>query len=198
MAKIIRVRTVLQYGSGGPGLATHYFFGAGATPVTADMTDVAGRVRLFWDALKTLLYTGTTCQVQGAADVLEDSTGKLTGGLAVTNPAVVTGTGGATPLPPSVQVLARLETANVVRNRRVHGRVFVGQLSTVAQTNGAPSASVPGAVTAAVATLLTGATASAAVVWQRPNALKGYTGQSSSITSGSTMPVFAILRSRRD
>ena len=197
MATIMRVRATLNYGAGGPGVGTFYFTGSVATPVTADATDVVGRVRAFYAALAAQLGTNMSVSVQGSVDTLEDSTGVLNGGLVVTPPAILAGTGIAPYLPVTNCLVVRLTTNTIVGTRRLEGRSYVGPLSGAAASSGlVPTTAAGTAANTAVNALLTGATASFAVVWHRPKGFVG--GQIGQISGGSAWSQFGSLRSRRD
>ena len=196
MPNMMRVRTTLNYGQGGPGLSTAYFFGAGGSPVTADATDVVGRVRAFWAALVGMLDNGMAAAPSGNVDLIDSATGALTGGLTVAPPAIVTGTGGATPLPPANCLLIRLQTATIVAGRRLEGRVYVSRLSTVANLAGVPTTAAGVASTNAVTALLSGATTSSPLVWHRP--IGAGSGSTGVVLGGAAAPFFGVLRSRRD
>lgn len=198
MADLGRIRTILSYGAGGPGVVTHYFVGSSGFPTNADATDMCARVRAFWVALAPMLYTGCAAAVNGAVDVIDETDGSLVGGVTGTTPAIVPGTGGATPLPPAVAVVVRYQTSTIVGKRRLEGRSFITQLSTVASTNGAPTTSVGSQTVSAVAALLSGSTSSKAVVWSRPGGDPHRAGSDGQIIGGTAAPFFGSIRSRRD
>ena len=196
MADLLRIRTVLSYGAGGPGLSTAYFRGTAFVPSAADLTDCAARVRAFWAAEAPDLDNGCSAAVQGDADIIDESTGALIGGLSIAPPAIVAGSGGASYLPPATQILVRLNTATIIGTRRLKGHVNVGRVTVTSSANGAPTVNVGTRATAAVAALLAGATGSVPVVWHRPKTAGS--GNSGAIIGGSAAPFFAVLRSRRD
>lgn len=197
MAQMMRVRTVLSYGSGSPALGTHYLRGAAFSVVLADATDAVARVRAFWAAVAGLMDNGNAAAVQGAVDVLDEQTGVLQGGFSPAPPAIVTGTGGATTLPPATQVLCRLATGGVVAGRRLQGRVNIGRVALSASTStGGPTVAVGTACVAAGTALLAGGGPAVPVVWHRP--IAAGSGITFSITGATGAPFFAVIRSRRD
>lgn len=197
MATIMRVRATLNYGAGGPGVGTFYFTGSAGAPVTADATDVCGRVRAFYNALTAQLGTNMSVSVQGAVDTLDSATGVLNGGLTVSPPAIVTGAGISPYLPVTNALVVRLQTATIVGTRRLEGRSFVGPLSGAAASSGlVPTVAAGTAAVTAVNALLSGATASVAQVWHRPRGFVG--GAIGPIVGGSAWSQFGSLRSRRD
>lgn len=198
MAEIMRVRATLSYGSGSPGLSTFYFLPGTAGGVTADATDVCGRVHDYWAALVTLLKNTTTIDVDSSVDVLEASTGELTGALAATPPAQVLGTASAELLPVAGMLLLQLFTGDIHAGRKVRGRSFIGPVVELANQDGVPTGAARTAVVAAAAELLTGATGSIHVVWSRPDSPPGDPGFHSQVLSYGCASYFAVLRSRRD
>lgn len=198
MAEILRVRTVLAYGAGSPGLYTAYFLPGTAGGVTADATDCAGRVRAFWQALNPYLSTTFTANVDSVVDVIEASTGELTGALAATPPAQVTGTEGGEYLPVAAMLLLQLFTGDVHAGRKVRGRSFIGPITELSNASGIPTGTVRTALVAAAASLLAGATGSKLVVWSRPDSPPGDPGFHSEVLSFGCATYFAALRSRRD
>jgi len=197
MPNLARVRASLIYGAGGPGLGTFYFRPTGVTSTPAELADMVARVRAFYAALTTMLYSGLIVTVQGEVDEIDSATGDLTGSYSTTPPAAVVGTGGATQLPPTTCILVRLVTTTVVNRRILKGRTFVGPLASVASTTtGSPTTSVGSTSAAAVAALLAVASTEIPVVWHRPKAAGS--GNWGPITGGSAWSSFGSLRSRRD
>jgi hypothetical protein len=128
---------------------------------------------------------------------VEATTGVLTGAFTGTTPASVTGTVATDGLPRQTQGLCRLGTSSVVDGRRLRGRLFLpGTTEAQNDTNGLPvSAYTTGIVSSFGSILSPGATASAPVVWHRPQAGAG--GVSAAITSVAAAPTWSVLRSRR-
>jgi hypothetical protein len=199
MAQLIRVRTLITFSPGGPGLMTHYFRGAAAVPVIADATDVVARVRAFLQANVLLLSASATWAPNGACDVIDDVTGDVVGSVVGVTPAVVVGTGASGDAPRSIQFIHRMITSTFIRGRRLRGRSNLGPVGGGTGQRVAPAAAdITSIRNAAAANLGVGTTASFPVVWQRPNTLLGLTGQSAAITAHDVSPVWGSLRSRRD
>lgn len=198
MAEIMRVRSVLTYGTGSPGLSTFYFLPGTAGGVTADATDAVGRVHAYWEDLVTYLKNTFFVNVDSTVDVVDAVDGELTGSLAATPVAQTVGTGADAYLPVAAMLLLQLFTGDVHSGRKVRGRSFIGPVTELANLNGVPSQTVRAAVVAAAADLLTGATATTLVVWSRPDSPPGDPGFHSEVLSFGCASYFAALRSRRD
>lgn len=198
MAQIMRVRTTLNYGSGGPGLHTVYWAGATSTASAPDASDAVARVRAMFLAMAALFPTTWSVQVQGDVEVLEETTGALQGGFSVTNPLPVVGTGGATQSATAAMALIRLRTAQVVGRRLLRGRWYLGPVASgiVASNGQIASGNRTIGDNAANGLLTGGATASTPQVWHRP--VGGANGAAYDIVSCSTWNELAVLRSRRD
>lgn len=197
---IYRVRTVLSFGQGSPGLNTHYFVPAGS-PSSAEALVAVNRVRGCWDVFKTSLSTGMTAQVSGAVDTLDETTGVLTGSFGVATPAVVTGTSGAGQAPTFLQAGLLLLTQGIVNGRRVRGRSNLGPLHSGNAGTALPPASLNTNIDAYGVALVASSAAPQVVVWSRPivpphpNPRPG----SAFIVSGTTHSAkFWADRSRRD
>ena len=198
MTDMLRVRATLNYGNGGPGLYTSYWRPGTTGGVTADATDVAGRVRGFFIGIAGQLPNSTTVVVNPQVDVIEDIAGALRGSLQATPPAVVTGTGGATIGALAAMALARLRSGTVLGGRAVKGRWYLGPLASVAfSTSGGLAAASVTAINAAGAALLpAAATTSHLGIWHRPQGGTG--GALVDCDAISTWDQIAVMRSRRD
>jgi hypothetical protein len=198
MAVILRVRTVLNYGSGGPGLATHYFAPGTIGGSNADAADVATRVRNFFLACVGLCVIGDTFQVQSDVAAIEATTGALTGLFTAGTLAVVTGTGAGSRGPIAAMALVRSRTNVVLNGRLLRGRQYFGpmRVATVDSQGRIVASDVATLNVAAAAIIPAAATTSAPAVWHRPTLLAA--GGHALITSYSTWAEFAVLRSRRD
>jgi hypothetical protein len=198
VTSIMRVRTVLTYGSGGPGLHTAYWIPGTPPGVTADANDAVGRVRGFWLGIAAQFPTTFSSQVQSDVALIDDLTGSLQGQLSATPVAVVTGTSGAASAARAVMILAQLRTSTVRGGRLLRGRWYLGPPKAAAvQANGGIDPATITAVNGAGASMIApGATASALAVWARPVAGGG--GQAVAVQSIGTWAEAAVLRSRRD
>jgi hypothetical protein len=193
-----RVQTILTGWSGSPALNTFYWVGAGPVLTQAEINEAASRVRAFWAAAAGLLPAGVQVNVQPSVDILEQTTGELTGSLAV-GPAlaVVNGSGVGEFYAPGIMAMLTLETNVTIARRRLRGRSYIGPLTETGVTSGTLSpASVASLNTAAAPLLATTPTAIKLSVWSRPK--PGTPGRAVTVQSVSTQPKLAHLRSRRD
>lgn len=197
MAVDMRVRTVLSYGTGGPGLHTVYWRPGTTGGVTADATDAVARVRAFWSAAAGLFPNTFGAQVSSDVALIEDSTGALVGGLSATPVAVVAGTASGSFGPLANMALLRLRTGVVVNGRALRGRWYLGPTAANAinALGGLTTGNIAALNAAGAGMLAAGATTSFPVVWHRPGA---GTGISANITSMSAWDQLAVMRSRRD
>jgi hypothetical protein len=197
VGSMYRVRSVISGAVGLPGLATHYYRSTTVGGVLADAQAVANRVRAGWSAGTGIFQNVITVQVQPQVDVLDDTTGKITGGQTVTAPAVVTGTGVGGFGPTPAAGLIRWETNTIVRGRRLRGRTF---LSPLGANMFSGSVMAPGFLTAAAAIAVgmegTLPANPPMVVWSRPTAAA--VGTSADVTGHTIPTLIAVLRSRRD
>lgn len=198
MTVIMRVRSTISYGAGGPGLVTHYFLPATTGGSTTDATNAVAGVRAFWLALASLMPTSSSALVQPAVDTIQDTSGALVGGLSGTPVGIVPGTATAPFHPVMVALVIRYRTAGIVANRRVEGRSFVSPLASAPAGSTSPSVGAGTAAQNAVAALLATTTA-APLVWSRPKVGPGArSGSSYTVVSGDAWSQFGSLRSRRD
>lgn len=188
VASIMRARFTIFLANGQFGLYQTFWRPGTGGGSTADATDILARVRASLDAIKATLSAGTSYVGQTAVDVLEDSTGVLTGSFTGTGPAAVVGTGSGDSLPANICYLVRNRTALVVNGRRLNGRSYI---STPSEGNndsaGKPLSATVAIVNAGLVTALTGgSTLSFPVVWHRPT--NGAGGTSGAITSVACEP----------
>ena len=160
MAEIARLRVGLE-GPGvvGPGVMTFYHRAGGSGLPTAVGTFLTSLVGLFPDDL--------TLQVPNAGDLIEASTGALTGVWASGAPSTITGTQTAVfQLGSGIRI--KWTTGGIVNRRRVRGSTFLVPASSGAfTTTGRVTSATISAVTAAAALLLTNAGGDL-VIWSRP------------------------------
>ena len=197
MANLARVVSSLTGQTGLPGNSVHYFQVASTTPTTAECTDIAGRVRAFWNGLLTYLAAGVRVQVSSTCDTFDSLSGLLVGSNTGTTPAVVVASGTDT-LPPATQAGLKMKTAQPLNNRLLQGRTFIGPLGTNSMTStGNPTAALITAIGASGALMATGATSALHVVWHRPSPT-GQGGLASAVTAYTGATKMWVLRSRRD
>ena len=197
-SEILRVKTILGGWIGGPGLSQMYFsptIGVVLTPT--DCADAAAAVRTFWLGLISHQPNAWTATVEPVVQVLEATTGALLREVAITPPAVVTGTAGGSFGPTAVGALASWHTSGVFNGRLVRGRTFVNPTGAGEFTSsGRVSAGMIAAVQAVGAALLATATP-IFTIWHRPT-LGGANGGIAEVTGCTVSDTESILRSRRD
>jgi len=191
MADIFRLR-VPWSGSGvvGPGLSTFYCDG-GATAA-----NISPAVHTFFEAIKSFFPTGVTWQIPNGGDLIDPTTGLLTGvwtsggaftsvGTDASNYAAGTG--------------ARItwNTAAILRGRRVKGRLFLVPLTVLSYSGDGTLNNGNRTTIETAANAYTAATGVLPVVWNRPTTPGGTNGTSSLITSASVPDMVTALRTRR-
>lgn len=187
MAALARVRCVWSGATlVGPGLSTFYFAGA-HSGFTADLSD-------FFQAIDNYFPIGTTVTVPSSGDLIEDSTGELTGTWS--DPATGPGTGGgAGAFTQGVGVRVRWGTAGVVAGRRVRGATFLAPMDhDVFSADGTPDPTVRTVISTAASALVT-ASGSNMKVWSRPAPGRG--GSSHTVVAADMPDTPSWLRSRR-
>jgi hypothetical protein len=164
---------------------------------TADATDCLARFRTLWEGVKAIMSTTVTIDYDPICIAVEATTGALTGAFAGTDPLSSTGADSGDALPRQTQALLRLATSSVVGGRRLRGRLFIpGMVETSNTSTGQVVGTTVSTLTTAGSTILAaGATASAPVIWHRPEAGAG--GVSALITGVSCATTWSVLRSRR-
>lgn len=198
MTSIARIRSVFTGFPGGPGVATMY---------SVNTATLAASVRAFWQAIAGALPGDVHIQVEGFGDLLEDTTGALTGAWSTATPAIVNGTSGAPYMAPAGAVINWV-SATILDGRRVRGRTFVVPIAGEAeQVDGSLSAGVLGTLSGAASGLVI-AEAGGFCIWHRPRAAKPADGSRPAVTaragghalvtSHSVPDLVAVLRSRRD
>ena len=192
MANIVRFRTIWNNFPGAPGYTNLYVSGA-EDPTVAATT--ASALRDFWVAIDGLIPTGTQLQVQGTADVIEDTTGQIVDQVSFTTPTPVTATGAGAYSGTSGALIDWL-TSTYRNGRRVRGRSYIVPIVASAyDTNGSLLTGTITTLTGAAQAWLA-ATDGASVVWSRPTATHPVGG--SSVINSSAVPDLAVvMRSRR-
>lgn len=113
---LCRVRTVWTGWPGAPGVSTMLFDAAATPPLTA----VSG----FWTAVRSLLPSAITLQVEGTGQTLDPLTGKANGNWTGTAPAPVQGFGGPKYAGPSGAMVS-WRTGAFIDGREVRGKTFL-------------------------------------------------------------------------
>ena len=197
MADMMRIRATLLGFVGAPGLATFYF--VGSTPTTAaEALEASTRVRAYFESFKARYPSTCSVQYSTQVDLLDPSTGRLTGGLSVALPVTTVGAGAGSYLSPGISLLGQMATTSIINGRRVRGHTNMTPiLASDSTATGTPQLAAIGALNTAIALLgTTIVTPIVHVVWHRPKNFAG--GAAVAVTSYSTLAKFAVLRSRRD
>jgi hypothetical protein len=186
MADMKRIRCTWQGGGViGPSVSTFYFDDA-HTGFQADLIT-------FWDSVKTRLPSIVSVTVQGSGDVIESSTGALTGIWSEGSDTNVPGTGTAQ-CPQGVGGRIVWSTLGTTNGRRVRGTTFMIPLdASMYDTLGTLSASRSDFVSAGNALLA--ASTNQLLIWTRPR--PGTAGGINSVVSCDMPDKISTLRSRR-
>lgn len=193
---MIRVRAVGSGWTGGPGLSTFYF-NEGVAPIDGALaTNVTGRVRAYFDALRPYGPLPVTWQVDPVVAAVDAADGYLTQEvIATATPAPVIGSGGAVPGPAFVALVGRLRTNSFQDGRRIQGRTFYSPLASSFTDSTLPETAAQTAQVTGLTALLTTGGGPQLVVWRRPK--PGQAGAMFAVTTVSSAPEFGVLRSRR-
>jgi hypothetical protein len=186
MADIMRVRSVWSNFPGAPGYTDVYSRNTALPAMT-------NAVRAFFDAIKTLLPTGTNVQTLGSCETYDEATGTLTGSTSSTAPAVVTCTGAGSYAGATGAVVTWI-TSGFVSGRRVRGRTFLVPLASAFDANGSLQTTAQSTLQTAASGLIT-AMSGDLVVWHRPTQFGA--GSAHPVTSANVPDLAAVLRSRR-
>jgi hypothetical protein len=203
LSPIFRVRVRLDGWTGAPGLFTHYFKSPSDPAVAADALTVANRVRAAWATTPGVFSNTVSLTVSPVVDVLDYTNGHLVGSFAVTPPAVINGSAGASPGPSEVAACLTWDSGSVISGRRLRGRTFVSPIQGgYTQTIGTNSSVITGLNAVGVAMI--GATPPLAIplqVWKRPKKDASgailVPGSIADVMVAYTGSVWAVLRSRR-
>jgi len=185
---INRARAIWNNFPGAPAYTTVYTEGS--------VTPVLTALRGFFDSLKALIPSGTTVSFPNSGDILDETTGVVTGAWSatpVTN-VVSTATGGSV-FAGAAGACVSWRTNNVVAGRRPIARTYLVPLISSSFDNfgtltTAIQAQIQAAADAAIA-----ASSPGFVIWSRP--APGRAGSTSIITNATVADVAAVLKSRR-
>ena len=185
MTELYRVRTDWTGLAGLPGVTTMYFL---------DVVTAVASVDTFFAGLVSLFPEGLHLQVENSGDIIEDSTGDLTGAWSADTVSAHTGGSSEAYAAPAGAVVDWM-TDTIAHSRRLRGRSFLvpitagrfqddGTLSTITKTLIQDSANT-----------LIAAQSTSFVVWHRGTGTDGTNGL---VTSARVPDMAAVLRSRRD
>lgn len=196
---IFKIKSISNGWTGGPGFTQH-FFSAPTTgdPTQSDVDAAAAAVRTFWFSSKNYFSINWHVDVQTDVEVLDASTGHLTGLMSLTAaPATVAGSGGN--YGPTTSGAAVTWRSNVVIGTRLaRGRTFMTPLALNAyDTTGLLLTTACDTLRAAGQGLIND-TSSNLVIWHRPSKVSPSGGAYTSALTASCRTSPVVLRSRRD
>lgn len=185
MVDIRRVKIEWTAAAGGSGLSVFY---------TDSSVDVTTELQTFFGAIKSRFPSGVTWSCAGSGDMLESTTGELTGGWSGGTSWTDSGSAGAVSYAAGVGAMVRWNTDGIVGGRRLRGRTFLCPIESV---NYDSSGTI---VTACLTNFQTAAntleTAGKLIIWHRPTP-GGADGVVSQVTSAVVPDRVAWLRTRR-
>lgn len=198
MAALNRVRVALTGFPGGPGVATFYAIGV-STFIPA--------LHLLWENMATIMPVDVRINVAATGDIIESSTGVITGTWSQPATAEIPGTSAQKYAAP-VGVLLRWTTDTILDGRHIRGRTFVvpvtlDQFDTNGQIGAGAMANFPTPLNALVSSQ-----SANFVIWHRPRkaraangtvpAVTARPGGFANVTGSGVSPRAVVLRSRRD
>lgn len=176
---------------GAPGVSTFYEETGGAATLPA-------KLRTFFEACKAYLPSNVTISYPGSGDLIEESSGALSGDWSIgTTPANTVGTLGQVYAAP-VGIVVNWRTGGIVNGHRVRGRTFLVPVQQDTAT-GVPNPTAIAAIQSAAAALVT--SAPTMVVWARPVLAplpNPRAGTKHAVTAAQVPGKYVVLRSRRD
>ena len=180
-----RVRCVWSGFPGAPGYSNMYV----STSVVNQ-----GDLQDFFSALEPDLPSAVRIDVPQTGDVIDESTGQITGTWAGTPNGQIVGTQAGVYSAPSGAVV-NWKTALLVEGRRVQGRTFLVPLAGTAYQADGSLASATQARIQAAATALVVALAGSLKIWSRPRPT--IAGANATVLAGVVPDMAAVLSSRR-
>lgn len=198
MTSLYRIRTAFTGFVGAPGVSTMYSL----NPPT-DLADL----HALWTGLKGGMPSDVTISVLPAGDIIEDTTGALTGQWAGLQTADLHGGVAGGYSAPSGALLS-WTTATILDGKRVRGRTFVVPCgNTMYDVDGSIETAILGQFRQ-ICNAFVVAEAGSFVVWHRPRKARAATATlparlarvgGHAVVTGSTVPdKVVVLRSRRD
>lgn len=185
MTELYRLRTTLTGFPGGPGVATMFFL---------DVATAVSSVHSFWTTVKAGMPSDVNLQVENTGDIIEDTTGALTGAWGATAVSSLSGVGTGPYSAPSGACITWL-TDTITDRKRLRGRTFVVPLAgDMYQSDGSLASGTLSNLQGAADDLIAAQSASF-VIWHRGTGTDGSNGL---VTAARVADKAAILRSRRD
>lgn len=198
MAALERVRVAWTGFAGQPGVSTYYFISAAAAMVP---------LKTLCDQMRSKLPTGVTLIIDPAGDVIESTTGQITGAWNGTAQAASVGEVAGSYAAPAGFAMTWL-TSGFFSGRRLKGRTYwVPAAGALFDNDGSLNSIAFSEIAAAAAGFVT-ASGTNFVVHQRPRAARAATptspaiiargGGFANVTGSRVTDKVAVLRSRRD
>lgn len=187
MPDIKKAQAIWTGFNGAPGYTTLYF---GTASVT-----IAAQMRVFFDAIKALLPSIVTIQVQSTGLTVDIATGAATGTWTEAAVTPVVGTTAGVYSAPSGAVVDWL-TPSFINGRRLRGRSFIVPMASASYQNDGSILGTSLTILQNAASAFVAASAVDFVVWKRP--VDGAGGVAVAVTSAIVPDKAVVLRSRRD
>lgn len=210
MARVAKIKAVLEGWDGAPGVNSWYFTSIGGLAPDADGIEaMAALIRDAYSDLKPYIVGGIRINIDPAAAVYEVETGDLVAVHGTGTHAEVVGqaAGKDLALSRATQINVRLQTDAIVGNRILAGRHFIGPCSNNAlDYGGKVTAEVASLVDTAYAGMLDIAGPHRLVVWSQPKPartgssgkpLPAQVGAFGYVQSADAQAVPGTLRSRK-
>lgn len=184
MSNLKRIHVVYDGLPGLPGTSTIYGHENGTS--AAEQVDA---VLAFFTSMQSSMVTGMTTTVESIVDIVDSTTGLVTGQDDTGAGGTATGTGGTDPLPFASALLVQLRTGTYFGGRELRGRFFVAGMLEGNSNAGVPSSTSLGIWQGYLDTLLD----DGQLAVFSPTKLEW-----ASISSATLWNKWAVLRSRRD
>lgn len=190
--RMIRILITYTGLEGMPAVNTLHFAGTGQTAAN----EAAVKANNFVQAMKIYISSSVQITIDQVATEVNFLTGEIVAFYGISGTATV-GTDSNQPLPIGTSLLCTFQTGNVVRGRRLQGRIYVPGM-----TEGLPAPTTGTLAPASVVTLsgvlanTLGGTGAQFLVWSRP-VVDGPDGQVGQVTQYGVSRILSNLRSRR-
>lgn len=211
---MLRVKTRWSGLIGLPGYSILHFrdFSTGEAwnPDAAEALVAVNKTRTFFDAIKHLIPTGASMQVENSVEEIEAETGALIDLHSVATPVVVLGTASASAsYAAPVGAVLNWKTSTVRNGRRLRGKTFIVPMSSTSfESNGTLAAGSVTAIQNAALAMIADTTSPDIGVYGRPTPILDGAGNPTGeynpdgtwafATTASVPDLAAVLRSRRD
>lgn len=205
MATFMRVLTTFSGVQGAPYYNNLCFQAVGGTYDVAAANAAITAAKNFWFQFTVVWVATTSFVVNASVDVLDSTSGDITGRLTGTSQTGAGVASGSDPLPFASQGLVAWSTGQFLRGRQIVGRTFIPALLESASV-GTSSTQLQSSAASAITALITTPTAVKFSVYSRaikakPAAVPPIAHRDGAITNvngGTLRAQFAVLRSRRN